>query len=46
MGSLLASYGWYILFSYIVLYIVIQKLFRRLRALRQRQLDQAEAVLG
>lgn len=45
VGSLLASYGWYILFSCILLYIVIQKLSLRLRALRQRQLDQAEAVL-
>ncbi|XP_036031752.1 selenoprotein S isoform X1 [Onychomys torridus] len=45
VGSLLASYGWYILFSCILLYIVIQKLAVRLRALRQRQLDQAEAVL-
>ncbi|ERE78088.1 selenoprotein S [Cricetulus griseus] len=45
VGSLLASYGWYILFSCIFLYIVIQKLAVRLRALRQRQLDQAEAVL-
>ncbi|XP_021488933.1 selenoprotein S [Meriones unguiculatus] len=45
VGSLLASYGWYVLFSCILLYIVIQKLSVRLRALRQRQLDQAEAVL-
>ncbi|XP_055479272.1 selenoprotein S isoform X2 [Psammomys obesus] len=45
VGSLLASYGWYVLFSCILLYIVIQKLSVRLRALRQRQLDQADAVL-
>ncbi|CAO2614305.1 Selenoprotein S [Lemmus lemmus] len=45
VGSVLASYGWYILFSWILLYIVIQKLAGRLRAWRQRQLDQADAVL-
>lgn len=46
VGSVLASYGWYILFSCILLYVAIQKLAVRLRAWRQRQLDQAEAVLG
>uniref|UniRef100_A0A8D2AM62 Selenoprotein S n=1 Tax=Sciurus vulgaris TaxID=55149 RepID=A0A8D2AM62_SCIVU len=45
VGSLLASYGWYILFSCILLYVVFQKLSARLRALRQRQLDQAEAAV-
>ncbi|XP_012867644.1 PREDICTED: selenoprotein S [Dipodomys ordii] len=45
VGSLLATYGWYILFSCIVLYVVIQKLSTRLRALRQRQLEQAEAAV-
>ncbi|KAG3262677.1 selenoprotein S [Ictidomys tridecemlineatus] len=45
VGSLLATYGWYILFSCILLYVVFQKLSARLRALRQRQLDQAEAAV-
>ncbi|KFO20506.1 Selenoprotein S [Fukomys damarensis] len=44
VGSLLATYGWYILFSCILLYVVVQKLYIRLRALRQRQLDRAEAA--
>ncbi|XP_013368125.1 PREDICTED: selenoprotein S isoform X1 [Chinchilla lanigera] len=44
VGSLLASYGWYILFSCILLYVVIQKLYTRLRALRQRHRDRAEAA--
>ncbi|XP_030787332.1 selenoprotein S isoform X1 [Rhinopithecus roxellana] len=43
VGSLLASYGWYIVFSCILLYVVFQKLSARLRALRQRQLDRAAA---
>lgn len=46
VGSLLATYGWYIVFSCILLYVVFQKLFTRLRALRQRQLDRAAAALG
>jgi selenoprotein S len=46
VGSLLAAYGWYILFSGVLLYVVFQKLSTRLRALRQRQLDQAEAAVG
>ncbi|TKC43706.1 hypothetical protein EI555_016648 [Monodon monoceros] len=45
VGSLLATYGWYIVFSCILLYVVFQKLFTRLRALRQRQLDRAAAAL-
>ncbi|XP_051678235.1 selenoprotein S isoform X2 [Oryctolagus cuniculus] len=45
VGSVLASYGWYILFSGIVLYAVLQKLSTRLRGLRQRQLAGAEAAL-
>lgn len=45
VGSVLASYGWYILFSGIVLYAVLQKLSARLRGLRQRQLAGAEAAL-
>ncbi|MBZ3883713.1 Selenoprotein S [Sciurus carolinensis] len=45
VGSLLASCGWYILFNCILLYVVFQKLSARLRALRQRQLDQAEAAV-
>ncbi|KAM9711488.1 selenoprotein S isoform 2-T2 [Dama dama] len=45
VGSLLATYGWYIVFSCILLYVVFQKLSTRLRALRQRHLDQAAAAL-
>ncbi|KAG8516374.1 Selenoprotein S, partial [Galemys pyrenaicus] len=45
VGSLLATYGWYILFICILLYVVFQKLSTRLRALRQRQLDQAAAAV-
>ncbi|XP_066885579.1 selenoprotein S isoform X3 [Kogia breviceps] len=45
VGSLLATYGWYIIFSCILLYVVFQKLSTRLRALRQRQLDRAAAAL-
>ncbi|XP_028021516.2 selenoprotein S isoform X1 [Balaenoptera acutorostrata] len=45
VGSLLATYGWYIVFSCILLYVVFQKLSTRLRALRQRQLDRAPAAL-
>ncbi|KAL0618697.1 Selenoprotein S [Plecturocebus cupreus] len=45
MGSLLATYGWYIVFSCILLYVVFQKLSARLRALRQRQLDRAAAAV-
>ncbi|KAM8958346.1 selenoprotein S isoform 1-T1 [Lycaon pictus] len=45
VGSLLATYGWYIVFSCILLYVVFQKLSTRLRALRQRQLDRAEAAV-
>lgn len=46
VGSLLATYGWYIVFSCILLYVVFQKLSTRLRALRQRQLDRAAAAVG
>nr|AAF67483.1 AD-015 protein [Homo sapiens] len=45
VGSLLATYGWYIVFSCILLYVVFQKLSARLRALRQRQLDRAAAAV-
>ncbi|XP_007958125.1 selenoprotein S [Orycteropus afer afer] len=45
VGSLLATYGWYIVFSGILLFVVIQKLSARLRALRQRQLDRDPAVM-
>uniref|UniRef100_A0A2R9ADW3 Selenoprotein S n=1 Tax=Pan paniscus TaxID=9597 RepID=A0A2R9ADW3_PANPA len=45
LGSLLATYGWYIVFSCILLYVVFQKLSARLRALRQRQLDRAAAAV-
>uniref|UniRef100_A0A2I3HK88 Selenoprotein S n=1 Tax=Nomascus leucogenys TaxID=61853 RepID=A0A2I3HK88_NOMLE len=45
LGSLLATYGWYIVFSCILLYVVLQKLSTRLRALRQRQLDRAAAAV-
>ncbi|KAF3817979.1 hypothetical protein GH733_014851 [Mirounga leonina] len=45
VGSLLATYGWYIVFSCILLYVVFQKLSTRLRALRQRQLDRAAAAV-
>ncbi|XP_003475325.1 selenoprotein S [Cavia porcellus] len=44
VGSLLATYGWYILFSCILLYVVFQKLYIRLRALRRRLQDRAEAA--
>lgn len=46
VGSLLATYGWYIVFCCILLYVVFQKLSTRLRALRQRHLDGAAAALG
>ncbi|XP_058150599.1 selenoprotein S isoform X1 [Dasypus novemcinctus] len=45
VGSLLATYGWYIVFSCVLLYVVFQKLSTRLRALRQRQLDRAAAAV-
>uniref|UniRef100_A0A2K6FVG4 Selenoprotein S n=2 Tax=Propithecus coquereli TaxID=379532 RepID=A0A2K6FVG4_PROCO len=45
VGSLLATYGWYIVFSCILLYVVFQKLSTRLRALRQRQLDRVAAAV-
>uniref|UniRef100_A0A2K6TJ23 Selenoprotein S n=1 Tax=Saimiri boliviensis boliviensis TaxID=39432 RepID=A0A2K6TJ23_SAIBB len=45
LGSLLATYGWYIVFSCLLLYVVFQKLSARLRALRQRQLDRAAAAV-
>ncbi|XP_054417901.1 selenoprotein S isoform X1 [Pteronotus mesoamericanus] len=45
VGSLLATYGWYIVFSCILLYVIFQKLSTRLRALRQRQLDRAAAAV-
>uniref|UniRef100_A0A8D1HGZ0 Selenoprotein S n=1 Tax=Sus scrofa TaxID=9823 RepID=A0A8D1HGZ0_PIG len=45
VGSLLATYGWYIVFCCILLYVVFQKLSTRLRALRQRHLDGAAAAL-
>nr|XP_003940591.3 selenoprotein S [Saimiri boliviensis boliviensis]XP_039335994.1 selenoprotein S [Saimiri boliviensis boliviensis] len=45
VGSLLATYGWYIVFSCLLLYVVFQKLSARLRALRQRQLDRAAAAV-
>ncbi|XP_040825509.1 selenoprotein S isoform X2 [Ochotona curzoniae] len=45
VGSLLASYGWYILFSGILLYVVFQKLSARLGAWRQRQQERAQAAL-
>ncbi|KAM9183364.1 selenoprotein S [Dugong dugon] len=45
MGSLLATYGWYIVLIGILLFVVIQKLSARLRALRQRHLDRAAAAM-
>lgn len=45
VGSLLASYGWYIVLCGVVLYVAFQKLSPRLRALRRRQLDRAEAAV-
>ncbi|XP_076980134.1 selenoprotein S [Tamandua tetradactyla] len=45
VGSLLAAYGWYIVFGCILLYVVFQKLSTRLRTLRQRQLDRAAAAV-
>nr|XP_004658201.2 selenoprotein S [Jaculus jaculus] len=45
VGSLLASYGWYIVFCCILFYVVFQKLSVQLRALRHRQLVPAEATL-
>ncbi|XP_016056379.1 PREDICTED: selenoprotein S [Miniopterus natalensis] len=44
VGSLLASYGWYIVLSCVLLFVVFQKLSTRLRAARQRQLDGAAAA--
>ncbi|KAM5292415.1 selenoprotein S isoform 2-T2 [Ctenodactylus gundi] len=45
VGSLLATYGWYILFGCVLLYVIFQKLSTGLRAARQRQLGRAEAAL-
>ncbi|KAM9586310.1 selenoprotein S [Trichechus inunguis] len=45
VGSLLATYGWYIVLIGILLFVVIQKLSARLRALRQRHLDRAAAAM-
>ncbi|XP_046511349.1 selenoprotein S [Equus quagga] len=45
VGSLLAAYGWYLVFSCILLYVLFQKLSSRLRALRQRRLDRAAAAV-
>nr|XP_023408621.1 LOW QUALITY PROTEIN: selenoprotein S [Loxodonta africana] len=45
VGSLLATYGWYLVLSGVLLFVVIQKLSARLRALRQRHLDRAAAAV-
>ncbi|XP_006872200.1 PREDICTED: selenoprotein S [Chrysochloris asiatica] len=45
VGSLLATYGWYIVFSGILLFVVIQRLSARLRAMRQRQLERDSIVV-
>ncbi|KAM6201589.1 selenoprotein S [Rhynchocyon petersi] len=44
VGSLLASYGWYIVFVVIVIFVAMQKLSTRLSAWRQRQQDRAAAA--
>ncbi|KAM7048529.1 selenoprotein S [Molossus nigricans] len=44
VGSLLATYGWYIVLCGALLYAVFQKLSARLRASRRSQLDAAAAA--
>ncbi|CAK6442480.1 unnamed protein product [Pipistrellus nathusii] len=46
VGSLLAAYGWYLVFGCIVLLAVVQKLSARLRASGQRQRDPAAAAVA
>ncbi|XP_066210995.1 selenoprotein S [Saccopteryx leptura] len=44
VGSLLAAYGWHIVFSCVLLYLVLLKLSPHLRTLRRRRLDPAAAA--
>ncbi|KAM8780696.1 selenoprotein S [Rhynchonycteris naso] len=44
VGSLLAAYGWHIVFSCVLLYLVFLKLSPHLRALRRRRLGLAAAI--
>lgn len=46
VGSLLATYGWYIVVACVLLYALIQKLATRLRSLQQTRLDRAAAEVG
>ncbi|XP_074090338.1 selenoprotein S [Macrotis lagotis] len=39
VGWLLSNYGWYLLFTLVVLYLIFQKLFGNFRALGQRSED-------
>ncbi|XP_054998014.1 selenoprotein S [Sorex araneus] len=43
VGSLLATYGWYMVVACVLLYALVQKLSTRLRSLRQTRLDRAAA---
>ncbi|XP_044518390.1 selenoprotein S [Gracilinanus agilis] len=43
VGWLLSSYGWYFLFSFVLLYLIFQRLFGSLRVARQRALDESVA---
>ncbi|XP_070256533.1 selenoprotein S [Myotis yumanensis] len=46
VGSLLAAYGWYLVFGCVLLFAVFQKLSARLRASRQRRPDPAAAAVA
>ncbi|XP_059534424.1 selenoprotein S isoform X1 [Myotis daubentonii] len=46
VGSLLAAYGWYLVFGCVLLFAVFQKLSGRLRASRQRRPDPAAAAVA
>ncbi|XP_043845865.1 selenoprotein S isoform X2 [Dromiciops gliroides] len=39
VGWLLSNYGWYLLFSLVILYLIFQKLSSNFRVMRQRSLD-------
>ncbi|XP_056663520.1 selenoprotein S isoform X1 [Monodelphis domestica] len=43
VGWLLSNYGWYLLFSFIILYVIFQKLFGKFRVMRQRALEASVA---
>ncbi|XP_036211505.1 selenoprotein S isoform X1 [Myotis myotis] len=46
VGSLLAAYGWYLVFGCVLLFAAFQKLSARLRASRQRRPDPAAAAVA